>query len=324
VNRSTEHGQTKLDSWKLREILASAGWSKYSNWLVDELPFCIQCIRELADAFPLWQRRKRTGQPPSDERTLLVGYLLRQMFDSTFRQTEGFLKMFRQYLGIKSVPDYSVLSRKNSSKRWNHLWKRFHRFVLDRFPQRKSVVATDGTGYSGKKRAWVDTPYAKRAMENWVKVHATIEVDGFLVLSYSMSKSNVHESQMFSEVWNDIHEKVVPVRSLADSAYTGEECIQTVKKSGATAFHGVKSNAVHVAKPETGYEKLVNFATHWPNRFQELYGKRSHAETAFSMISETLGYRIRCRTKNGRKNEVHSKINMHNIRILAASVALTC
>jgi hypothetical protein len=29
---------------------------------------------------------------------------------------------------------------------------------------------------------------------------------------------------------------------------------------------------------------MVSFWQHWPNRAAELYGKRNHAETAFSMI----------------------------------------
>jgi hypothetical protein len=39
-----------------------------------------------------------------------------------------------------------------------------------------------------------------------------------------------------------------------------------------------------------------------------MYGKRNHAETAFSVIGRLFGYRIRCRSKMGRKNEVHAKI----------------
>jgi transposase len=311
-------GQTKFDTWKLREVLEKAGWSAYSEWLVDELPFCLQGIRDLAEAFPFWQRRKQTGRPPQPEKVLLVGFMVRQIFGATFRATEGILKMFREYLGLTSIPDYSVFSKKNASKRWLHIWQRFHKFVLERLPKRKAVVATDGTGYSGRKRSWRETPYDKRAVENWVKVHATIEIDSFLVLSYKLTKSDVHESQRFDSVWDDLPENVTPVRSLADSAYTGEPCIQTARNAGAAVFHDVKSNAVYVDKPVTGYQKLVHFARHWPNRFRELYGKRAHVETTFSMISEGLGYRIRCRSKTGRKNEIQSKICTHNFRVLAA------
>lgn len=312
-------GQTKFDTWKLREVLEKAGWSAYSEWLVDELPFCLQGIRDLAETFPFWQRRKHTGRPSLPDRVLLIGYMVRQLFKATFRQTEGLLKMFRKYFGILTIPDYSIFSRKNSSKRWFRIWQRFHKFVLEQLPKRKSVVATDGTGFSGRRRPWRETPYARRASENWVKAHACIEIGSFLILSYKLTKPDVHESQMFQSVWNDMPSNVLPIRSLADSAYTGETCIQAARRSGASAFHDVKSNAVCVDTPKSGYQKLVYFAHHWPNRFKRFLGERAHVETAFSMIGECLGHRIRCKTKIGRKNEVQAKFCTHNIRVLAAS-----
>jgi len=61
----------------------------------------------------------------------------------------------------------------------------------------------------------------------------------------------------------------------------------------------------------------VNFAHHWPRRFAALYAKRVHAETVFSMISALLGHRLRCRSKNGRKNEVRVKLTLFNLMQLA-------
>ena len=211
------------------------------------------------------------------------------------------------------------MSRKNSSKRWTHIWKRFHRFVLGHFPERESIVATDGTGFSGRKRSWRETPYAQRAKEDWVKVHAAVEIDSFLILNIELTESNVHESKKFEDVWDDFPDNITPVRSLADSAYTSDECIRIANEHGAKAFHDVKSNAIHVRFPETAYQKLVNFATHWPNRFRDLKSKRAHVETAFGMVGERFGHRIRCRTKEGRKNEVRSKYVAHNIMLYSAS-----
>jgi hypothetical protein len=312
-------GQTKFDTWKLREVFEKVGWSGYSDWLVNEIPFCMQRIRELADAFPFWQRRKDTGRPAYSERTLLISFMVKQYFNVTFRRVIGILKMFGTFFHLDRVPNYSLLSLKNSSKRWVHIWKRFHKFVLKSLPRRKCVIATDGTGFSSRKRSWRETPYNVRAVENWVKVHAAVEIDSFLVLNYELTKSNVHESQMFEEVWNEFPDNVIPNRSLADSAYTSESCIQSAQKRGATAFHDVKCNAVYTHHPETGYEKLVNFSKHWPNRFKKIKGKRAHIETAFGSMAECFGHRIRCRNKIGRKNEVQAKICVHNFRLLAAS-----
>ena len=189
--------------------------------------------------------------------------------------------------------------------------------MLSLLPKRKTVVATDATGFSGRSNTWRETDYGIRAIQDWVKTHAAIEVDSFLVLSYSLTKSNVHESQRFEAVWDDLPDNVIPERSLADSAYNGEKCLQVALRHGATPMHGIKKNARFFKHPETAYQKMTNFAVHWPNRFDELRGKRNHAETAFSMITRLFGHRLRCRSKIGRKNEVQAKVSMFNLYLLA-------
>jgi len=191
--------------------------------------------------------------------------------------------------------------------------------VLELLPQRKPVVATDATGFSERKKDG-EHDDAVRARRSRVKVHAAVEVDSFFVLSYDLSKSNVPESQRFEAVWNGLLRNVEPRRSLADSAHCGERCLQIAREQGATPVHGIRKNAVYVRNPTSLYQKLVRFAIHWPNRYAKMYGRRNHAETAFGMIQSCFGYRIRCRTEIGRKNEVHSKINAHNVRMLAKAI----
>ena len=89
---------------------------------------------------------------------------------------------------------------------------------------------------------------------------------------------------MFPEVWDNLPNNVSPKRSLADSAYFGNDCLAAARRHGAVPLHGIKKNARHFPRPETHYQKMVSFWQHWPNRAAALYGKRNHAETAFSMI----------------------------------------
>ena len=65
-----------------------------------------------------------------------------------------------------------------------------------------------------------------------MKVHAAIEVDEFLVLSYSLTRSNVHDSREFASVWDRLPSNVTPMRSLADSAYDGEACLEARPDAG--------------------------------------------------------------------------------------------
>ena len=310
-------GQSHLDTYALDVERAAVDLDRYDDVAVHGFLMSLEAIRKRVDSFSFWQRRERTGRPPCEERTLLVAFLLQQLMDLTFRETEGILALLRDYYRLDDVPDHSTLSRKLSSKRWTIVLERFFSHVLEPLPRREAVVATDATGYSGRKRSWRETKHAARASEDWVKVHATVEVDEFIVLSYSLTRSNMHDSRMFSDVWDRLPSNVVPIRSLADSAYVGNDCLAVARQHGAVPLHSIKKNARDVARPETFYQKLVHFAHHFPQRYAALKAKRAHAETVFSMISALLGHRLRCRTKNGRKNEVRCKLALFNLVQLA-------
>jgi hypothetical protein len=116
---------------------------------------------------------------------------------------------------------------------------------------------------------------------------------------------------------------VHPVRSLADTAYAGEECLETVAARGATPLHDVRADAKHTRNPKSRYQKLVNFRIQWPNRFEQLTADRSLIETTFSMTKNRFGDRIRCRSKRGKVNEVQTKQIAHNVRILTMRAFLT-
>ncbi|MGB9591983.1 MAG: transposase [Candidatus Kryptoniota bacterium] len=310
-------GQSKIDTFSIDVNSLLPELCNYDGIIVNRVRLCLEAIRKHSDSFSFWQHRRRTGRPPIDERTFLIAFLIRQLFKATFRDTEGILMLLAEYFEINQVPDHTNLSVKNKSRRWLVIWRRFHQYILSLLPKRKIVVATDATGFSARINSWRETDYGIRASQDWIKTHAAVEVDSFSILSYSLTKSNVHESQPFEEVWGNLPRNITPLRSLADSAYNGEKCLQVALRHGATPIHGIKKNARFFKHPETQYQKMTNFATHWPNRYAEMYGKRNHAETAFSMITRLFGYRLRCRSRIGRKNEVQAKLSIFNLFLLA-------
>jgi len=310
-------GQAKVDTFAIDLDSLLIEQRAYDAVMVNKYRLSLEAIRLHANEFSYWQRRQRSGRPAVPERDLLIAFLVRQLFDATFRGTEGLLILLADYFELEMIPDHSVLCRKNASRRWLALWKRFFSFVFKRLPRRTVVAATDASGFSGRKRSWRETDYEIKATESWVKLHAAMEVDQFFVLNHCLTESKVHDSQMFSDVWSGLPSNIRVKRSLADSAYFGNDCLAVARQHGAVPLHGIKQNARHFKKPETLYQMMTSFWQHWPNRAAALYGKRNHAETAFSMIQRLFGYRLRFRTEIGRKNEVQAKISMFNLFLLA-------
>jgi hypothetical protein len=126
-----------------------------------------------------------------------------------------------------------------------------------------------------------------------------------------MTKSNVHDSWMFGPVWDHLPTNVVPIMSLVDSAFHSNDIAETVLKHGAWPLHGIKKNAVFRPSPNNGYQRMVRFIKTKPRTYAVFYGKRNHSETVNSSASGRFGHRIRCRSKIGRKNEVHTKYQQY-------------
>jgi transposase len=315
-------GQSGLDTWTLKDRIDQDGWTPYAGFLNHEPVLCFETIRDLATHFPTHQPTPDQGRPPIPERTQLIAMLVRQFLDATFRELRAWLELLQDVFDLPHVPADTTMSEKNRTPRFANLLERFHAWILDHLPLRDVVVATDATGYSNRKQAWSETPYGLRATQDWVKVHAAIDCHTQLYLTTVHSESDVHESQVFPTVWNSLPEDADVKRSLADNAYTGEACLQVVRDHDATPLHDLRDDHRYERSPKTAYEKLVNFATHWPNRFRRLTALRKLAEAVFHSTKQTFGHRLRCRDPVARRNEVRAKRLAHNVRVLARRAAL--
>ena len=61
----------------------------YDDLMVNKYRMSLEAIRKHANEFAYWQRRRGTGRLPVPERDLLIAFQVRQLFDTTFRETEG-------------------------------------------------------------------------------------------------------------------------------------------------------------------------------------------------------------------------------------------
>lgn len=310
-------GQSELPSWRLSEVLRERGWSEYETWLFDGQTLCFQTLRELVEAFPTWQNRKHYGRPPADERDILAALVLRQVLVVPFTRLPAAMRDFQEVLRFTRVHKRSTLTQKNRSRRFQRLLRRFFDFIVEQLGIRKSILLTDATGFSNYARTWREASYKDRATNNWIKAHTVTERASGLFIRVEFTRGGVHESQVFPLLWSKIPHCIQPIRSLADAGFIGNNCLVAARATGATPLHDIKSNAKHRRFPANDYQKLVNFATHWPNRFQELRRARIEVEGSFGQTKKAFGHRLTCHKKTARENEILAKYLAHNINTLA-------
>ena len=149
-----------------------------------------------------------------------------------------------------------------------------------------------------------------------MKANCAVEVPQRLILSPVLTAGRRSESLSFEQVWDGLPDNVTPIRSLADSAYSGQPNLEVVTAHGAIPFHSIPKNARHESIPISERENMVEFATYWPNRAAKLRSLRQMVETTFSHLKELYGDRLRCRSPMGRRSEVWTKFAVLNVRTI--------
>jgi hypothetical protein len=97
---------------------------------------------------------------------------------------------------------------------------------------------------------------------------------------------NVHESQIFANVWNKLPANVVSKRpSQTQRTNARSAWPRLAARCRTVAWH--QEECQHLSRPETNYGEMVSFWQHWLNRVASLYGKRDHAER-YSRYSKWL------------------------------------
>jgi hypothetical protein len=161
------------------------------------------------------------------------------------------------------------------------------------------------------------TPFPYRARrKEWVKANCTVEIPQMLILSFDLSPGRRSEALTMEKAWSRLPSNVKAYRSLADSAYSGQPCLEVVVAHGATPFHAFPENARHESIPISEREKMVNFGKHWTNRARKLRARRSLIETVFAKVKELYGERLRCRRWVARCNETIAKFAVYNLRTI--------
>jgi hypothetical protein len=117
-------------------------------------------------------------------------------------------------------------------------------------------------------------------------------------------------------VWSNLPDTIDPIRSSADNAYAGNDCLTTAHEHGATPLHDLRKDHRHERFPETAYEKLCKFATHWPNRYEQLKRRRNLIETTVQTTNPQFRDRLKGQDPTAREHEIIAKQVAHNTHLL--------
>lgn len=186
--------------------------------------------------------------------------------------------------------------------------------------------AADSTGFATSVyRRWYDHKYGKERLKGtWVKTHIMTGVKTHIVTAVEATPTESSDALKFEPILLDTVKNFNVQEVSADKAYSSRKNLDLVNMVGAKPFIMFNANANGIGNKADGFNAFWNRMYHFysfnKNEFYTHYGKRSNAETTFSMVKAKFGARVRAKKPTAQVNEVLCKIVAHNICVLIQSI----
>ena len=184
----------------------------------------------------------------------------------------------------------------------------------------ESNFTVDSSGFSSSRfDRWYDEKYGKvRSEHQWIKAHLMSGVLTNIVTAAEITVPNANDAPQLAPLL-DITTERFTVRELsADKGYISKRNLQAVVDVGAVPYIPFKSNTSGEG-PEL-WRRMYAYFMFKREEFLAHYGRRSNAETVFSMIKAKFGDGLRSRTPIAMENEALCKVLAHNLCCLISAI----
>lgn len=150
-----------------------------------------------------------------------------------------------------------------------------------------------------------------------MKVHAAIDADSKSILSWELTKPNVHDGTQLAALLDQIEGAIREV--YADSAYLSRANCWTIRGKGATPYIRPTKKTRKAPEPnERGLHKSPFDAMVWahdqdPEAWYAKYHLRSRVESVFGAIKRRLGGRLAALARHTLRIEACLKLVVWNL-----------
>ncbi len=277
-------------------------WSAYNQSQVDEGKHFTQLLRSLCDTIPDLQTGPR-GRPCLPTGDVLFCLGIRAYYRLATRRVISVLDDARERGLLKRVPSFGALYKYMEDPRTAMVLR--HLVEASPLPLApvETVFAIDSTQFPTSSA----TP---------VKLHAVCGVKTNIITAVSVTPYRSGDSPTFRTLLG-VTAKNFDVQEISgDKAYLDHRSLEFAEEIGATPYIPFRVDSRRVptyGKPNTTWEKYYHYFHYNKEKFLERYHLRSNVETAFQMIKERFGRRVRSRTPAARMSEVLLRVLGHNI-----------
>ncbi|NOQ32613.1 MAG: hypothetical protein GQ567_00220 [Methanosarcinales archaeon] len=324
-------------------------WAQYDQAQIHEMANYLDNIRDLVNVADKRikertpPRKRGPGRPPTDPTDVAKALLLQTYTESSNRVAEGFLRLFREKLGISCHFSYKTIERGYDREPVNKILDEIIVITNRSVEGKETTFSFDGTGFSASnKENYADKRQKQNSKKNPKKSKSVSneQVDDSFPKSKSTAKRgfsyavmgvgvqyklisgisispdhSIGETTMFPEAFGqtfNYHPHLDGI--LGDGIYGCRWITDLVSGNRATPYFLPHSNVTFKSKGALGWYDMLYSLWEDPQKWLEEYHMRSISETVNSMVKCRFGAPLRKRLDSRKKTETRLKLVGHNIR----------
>lgn len=308
-----KRGRPKKKRWQPPKI----GRPKYDQFRANEHREVAERIRTLVDNERIHEKQPGVvGRPPAKKRDVIKCLLFLESVKCVPQKSPSLLFIYKDILGLEKIPAPRTLYGYRADISITQTLQRLQFASASELWQKEKMAATDGTGNPHSRgKTWSNDRLNSDKYREYDKAHYIVGVNSLVIPVSKVTRGTWSEIPEFEHlVRNAIPGSNVNAVA-ADSGLVAVENYETARELGVTPYIKPKDNAVFQAHPSNAYEKMVNFATKFPDRFNSVYRWRVKAECAINAKKNACGDIIRGRLPSSRRNQEICRTIVHNLRM---------
>jgi len=314
-------------------------FTKYNIAQINEIADVLETIRNIVDQ--AYQRlqdsniiKKGPGRPSIPIKDVVKVALMESYFGVSDRVSEGFLRLFREKLGVSSNFSYKTIERGYDPERSKELLDEILKITNELGNSKEKKFSIDGTGdpcstkvnYESKraqqrkdkedKTSNMHTdafPGKKRDFQYSVfSIGTTTKVIGGFATTDDHSKG---ELSFFKEVVEETIDNCPRFDTLCgDGIYASRVACALLEEAAITPFFMPRSNVTFRSRGVRSWMSMLISLTENPQQWLEAYHDRSISETGNSMLKRRESTKIRKKLSARKATQAALKFMVHNIR----------
>ncbi len=299
-------------------------WIKYTQAQINEINNVLELIRKIVDdAYVHMPDETSVGRPPKSAFDKAKAVLMQQFFQCSNRVAEGFVKLFKEKLGIKEYLTYKDIERAYGNPEVTLIIHVAHQLSNEPVKEKEKNFCIDGTGLpESTKQNYASEKEKKKGktkeMKGYEKLIAIFGNRYKLIGACDIAEDfKDNESPYLKHLLDDLM-KIYKELGLfqADRAYLSRENCTAIESYGGTPRIYPKSNTILNRRGSLAWtQMLLAFITD-PQQWLKEYHMRSISESGNSVLKRRFPRNLLKRDDTRRKSEAFSRACVYNLRRL--------